>query len=333
MLEPITDAQAALWGMKQLAASPHQHRVCSLVPRGFERYARIFHPAWQLDGGQCMPIRWAAMAASTGSHVHALMQWRKIATPTLGGSEVVAPDEGTIPAAVSLPMLDLLSSHTGRDACWLGVWQGWGRKWKEYRIQAPQATKSIDTGGGPERGVFHSPAWKWDVFGSSLKIVFSHLLKGVGLTAKTSAIDTWGGRTYDMFRAPLKMAFSPVFKSVDQTANLIWAADRSWWLTNDIDLNTSYIGGNARLIDSLLASDDLEVWPARPEDEITLAADRLNREQLDSDGGGGKVVDLSFLSEKELARLYKKEWTFLPNGRGKLCRRYYQPFWKSKPRG
>ena len=315
--------------MEQLAASPHQHRVCFLVPKGFERYARIFHPAWQLDGGQRMPIRWAAMAASTGSHVHALMQWRKIATPTLGGSEVVGPDEGTIPAAVSLPLLDLLSPHTGRDACWLGVWQGWGRRWKEYRIQTPQATKSIDAGRGPERGVFHSPAWKWDVFGSSLKIVFSHLLKGVGLTAKTSAIDTWGGRTYDMFRAPLKMAFSPVFKSGDQTANLIWAADRSWWLTNDIDLNTSYIGGNARLIDSLLASDDLEVWPARPEDKVSYDADRLNSGPLHPHGSVEDQADLSaFLSKKELALLSKREWAFLPKRRGKQPPRYFR-FWGS----
>ena len=327
--------------MEQLAASPHD-RVSSLVPKGFERYARIFHPAWRLDGHcddlrvayqQCgeqrTAISWAEMAASTGSHVHALMQWKKIAAPTLGGAKVVAPDEGIVPAAVSLPLVDLLSPHTGRDACWLGVWQGWGWAWDDYRLQVPQSTKSVATGEGPEGGMFRAPAQsgmflaparKWDVFRlllqMGLQIVSTPFLKGVEHTSKTSVIDTWGGRTWDMFRAPLKMAFSPVFKrpSLDRTANLIWAADRSWWLTNDIDLDTSYIGGNARLIDSLLASDDLEVWPVRPEDKVSYDSDRLNSGPLHPYGQGEDEADLStFLSKKKLPLFAM----FFPNRRGK----------------
>ena len=53
---------------------------------------------------------------------------------------------------------------------------------------------------------------------------------------------------------------------MEQTANLIWDADRSWWLTTDIDLNSSYIGGGEPLIEALLRSDKLETWPVASED-------------------------------------------------------------------
>ena len=43
-----------------------------------------------------------------------------------------------------------------------------------------------------------------------------------------------------------------------------------------IDLNTTYIGGPARLIEDLLAANHMEVWPAEPDDDITYKADTLN---------------------------------------------------------
>ena len=89
----------------------------------------------------------------------------------------------------------------------------------------------------------------------------------------TESVDT-GARDWDLFRAPLEEAFAPFLE--DQTAGLIWAADRSWWLTTDIDLDSTYIGGSARLIESVLAADKLEAWPAQPEDDVTWEADRLN---------------------------------------------------------
>ena len=226
MLEPVADVRAALWGFDRLAPF-NDYSVGSLVPRGFEHYVRILHPGSWLNGRQRVPIGWAEMAASTGCQAHALMQWVKFATPTFRGHEARRPDEGTIPVAVSTPLMDLLTPHTGFAACWVGLWQGWGRTW--YVRHVPLPTKSVDTG---------------------------------------------GGREWDLFRAPLEEAFAPFLEN--QTASLIWAADRSWWLTTDIDLDSTYIGGSARLIESVLATDKLETWPAQPEDNITWDADRLN---------------------------------------------------------
>lgn len=72
------------------------------------------------------------------------------------------------------------------------------------------------------------------------------------------------------------MMDTPFFAGQDKTANLIWCDDPSWWLTTDIDLNTTYIGGDVQLIEAVLESTVLEALPASPDDDITIHSDKLN---------------------------------------------------------
>ena len=247
MLEAVADVQAALWGFESLAPFD-AYSVGSLVPQGFERYARILHPGWRIDGRQRLPVRWSEMAACTDSQPHALMQWNKIAVPNMGDAKVLAPDEGTIPAAVSSHLADILASQTDCH-CWLGVWVGYG--W-DYSEHVPQPTRSVEVS---------------------------------------------GARDWDLFLAPMQAVFRPFFRS-GQTANLIWSDDRSWWLTADIDLNSSYIGGSAPLIEALLGSDKLETWPAVPDDDVTWDSDEVNSSCFSSattDSGSQEWRSVSWL--------------------------------------
>ena len=141
------------------------------------------------------------------------------------GGVIEPPHEGTLPAAVSMPLRALLKSHTECPDVWLAIWQGYG--W-DYRNFIPDTT-SIKT----------------------------------------------NQREWDLFRGPLDM-LDVSFYETNQTANMIWPDDRRWCLAIDIDLNTTYIGGSAPLIEDLINADDLEVWPAKPEDDITYGADTLN---------------------------------------------------------
>ena len=78
-----------------------------------------------------------------------------------------------------------------------------------------------------------------------------------------------GEREWDLFRAPLDEVFLPVIgRSFVQTANLVWDADRSWWLTTDKDFHSSYIGGGDPLIEAVLGSYKLETWPVAVEDKL-----------------------------------------------------------------
>ncbi|MQA10934.1 MAG: hypothetical protein GEU98_20735 [Pseudonocardiaceae bacterium] len=61
-----------------------------------------------------------------------------------------------------------------------------------------------------------------------------------------------------------------------QTANLWWPEDQAWCVATDIDLISTYVCGSAELVDELLTSSDLDVYPAGPEDPIHLRADQIN---------------------------------------------------------
>jgi len=51
----------------------NEHTVVSVVPPVFASYARIFHPAKDVDGE---PVRWAEVAAANGTTTaHPVMDW------------------------------------------------------------------------------------------------------------------------------------------------------------------------------------------------------------------------------------------------------------------
>ena len=69
-----------------------------------------------------------------------------------------------------------------------------------------------------------------------------------------------------------------------QSANLVWPEDRSWCVATEIDLVSTYVGGSAGLISAIVASAGLEAWEAKPDDDITDGADRINPPGL-AEGG------------------------------------------------
>jgi hypothetical protein len=67
------DAAPAGWvtaGLRGFASS-----VLSVVPVGFQAYARIFHPAQRRDGVGWQPLSWREVAAANGRVAHRAMQW------------------------------------------------------------------------------------------------------------------------------------------------------------------------------------------------------------------------------------------------------------------
>ena len=239
-LIPVHDVQEDdLRGFKRLA-SFFEHRVGSIVPEGFEGYARVFHPAWRVEAERRVPLRWTDLANYSGAKPHSLMQWRNISVPSMRGAKVELPDSGTLPSEVSRPLQDILSRHLEQDYCWLGVWPGFG-------------------GCGCYRK--HVPP--------------------------TLAIDM-GPREWDLFRAPLSMMDTPFYDYSDQTANLIWCDGPGWWATPGIELDSTYIGGDRKLIEDILESPALEAFPVSPDDDITMYSDKLNASD-DSDGDFGSL--------------------------------------------
>jgi hypothetical protein len=106
--------------------------VGSLVPEGFEAYARILHPATAQTERGFEPVRWSVIASWTGRTVHPLMQFHRIADlppfpghrfPTWGS----VPSEGEMPSAVGERLVAILRRFTTTpDRCYLALWEGYG---------------------------------------------------------------------------------------------------------------------------------------------------------------------------------------------------------------
>lgn len=92
-------------------------------------------------------------------------------------------------------------------------------------------------------------------------------------------------RAYLLFRGPLGSVAGErgtpwptavESRSWPQSPNLLWAADRSWCLATEIDLDSTVIGGSAALVAALLTHPGLEALPVREDDSLMADGDAIN---------------------------------------------------------
>lgn len=110
------------------------HEVGSLVPRGFDAYVRVFHPAVHYVGDDDVDVRWADVAGANGTVAHPAMEWASI-TGSMDFFEdddqsplwEQAPARGHLPVTVATALAAVLRAHTGTpDDAFFGVWSGFG---------------------------------------------------------------------------------------------------------------------------------------------------------------------------------------------------------------
>jgi hypothetical protein len=61
-----------------------------------------------------------------------------------------------------------------------------------------------------------------------------------------------------------------------QSPNLIWPADRAWFVASEIDFDSTLVAGTSALIEEILDSPALEAWPVEPGSSLAYDADRVN---------------------------------------------------------
>jgi hypothetical protein len=69
---PVTDLSPADW---IVAGVGRDEGVGSLLPAGFEAYARVLHPAAVGDGGGLRAVTWAEVAQANKRRLHRLVQF------------------------------------------------------------------------------------------------------------------------------------------------------------------------------------------------------------------------------------------------------------------
>ena len=82
-------------------------------------------------------------------------------------------------------------------------------------------------------------------------------------------------RKYLLYAGPIDRALeSP--HPYDQSPNLWWPDDRAWFVATEIDFDSTFVGGDDRLIAALVTDKRLEALPIALSTRADAAADRVN---------------------------------------------------------
>jgi hypothetical protein len=222
------------------------YRMGSVVPGGFEAYARMLHPAE--EPGSCgRLVRWAEVAAWSGQPLRPDSQFHSIALPPVRPSGPApwasqGPRQGSLYPPDAAVLASLARDWTSTpDRCWFCVWEGYG--WLAVPLTAA---------------------------GQSAQPLPDPIPAGVRSAARVRLPN----REYLLYTGPAEEVTAPSLlgdglPGEDQTANLWWPADQAWCVASEIDLGWSYVGGPAGLIEQVLADERIEALPASPDDPVS----------------------------------------------------------------
>jgi hypothetical protein len=224
--------------------------VATVVPEGFESYARLLHPAVAHHQPGDRLVRWAEVAAWSGMPLYRRAQFHSVALPPsrrpVPPPFSEGPHVGTLDLADAAVLADVLRAWTSTpDDCWFCVWNGFG-----WDSAGSAAARLVATTGEPP-GV--RPALPADP---------------VPPAVRSGPLVHLPHRDYLLYRGPAAAVTALAEK--EQTANLWWPADRAWCVATEIDLQSTYVGGPAVLIDAMLSDDRIETLSVPPDDPVSL---------------------------------------------------------------
>lgn len=217
--------------------APFGGSVGSVVPTGFEAYARVLHPV-ALHTAHAS-LRWAEVARLTGRKLHARAQFWCIAGRAAldaadSGWQEGAPRPGELDRETQTELIATLAACDLGGAggeCIAAVWDGWGFMRRSSTIeQAPRA---------------HLPHRDYVLFRGAL--------------GEIPALGLVGPRQFIHF-----------------TPALLWAAEASWCVATEIDFDSTLVGGSRTLIDAVVANAELEAFEVEPVDSLAWNADTVN---------------------------------------------------------
>ncbi len=222
------------------------------LPTGYVAYARLLHPISpdaSESGGQCAQVRWAHIAAWSGATLGPHTAFWQIALPEHLPAEPMPG--GGAPASHVLGVYDgtalarFLRGHTTTpQRCWFGVWDGYG--W-------------YSNGGWPAREELPPE-------------LVGRTDDPVPVEVRTGPRVRLPHRDYLLYTGPVDagLVFLP---SQHELADLWWPSDHAWFVYGDVDLNCTYVGGSATLVQELVESTEVEAIRVDPDDSTAISSE------------------------------------------------------------
>ncbi len=240
------------------------------IPRGFEAYARIFHPAADRQGN---PVRWEEVAKACGTIPHREMQWHAILgvpDPNMPRGCYLPDDSnearwtGESPSIGAMDIEDLdalceiLAAHTADPSrCLFGLCtiESWLDSFDPHELKP-----LLELPDGRDHIVLAGPLFAVD------QIEYDWSKRG-SLRMTLFAADADKGPSPEPDPSEFLWREAP---------NLIWPADHSWLMASEVDFDSTLLGGSAKLIEAIIESPMLEAWQVEPTDSLADDADKIN---------------------------------------------------------
>lgn len=280
----------------------------SVVPHGFEAYARVFHPVtidrpagsatWSDpdrefgSGIDYETVPWARVAEAWGASMHPLAQFDRLyrGVPNdyhelvdADGWRFSRPDQGNLDVTVLSAVAAHLTAHTGSpDAGIAAVWEGWGGL--VYGMGVSVVMLSDEGPDEPEPGVTDARL---------RQAALAAMLEPAGamgpglLPAEVSsgARLQLPGRGYVLFDAGVRRFIDPAWVADapwtespmwPQSPSLIWPDDHAWFLVSEIDFDSTVIAGSRALVDALVADTSIEALELPEGADLASEGDTVN---------------------------------------------------------
>src|ERR1700739_216954 len=113
-LRPCPNVDRAAW--IAVALRNFDGTVGSIVPPVFDAYARVFHPASRLTGGDEAAVSWTEVAQANGREMHPAAEWESISgscqRQRQAGIWDRGPATGQLPHPAAQRLAAVLSAHT-----------------------------------------------------------------------------------------------------------------------------------------------------------------------------------------------------------------------------
>ncbi|GGJ62333.1 MULTISPECIES: hypothetical protein [Glutamicibacter] len=229
--------------------------VVAQIPVGYERYARILHPAYDEDD---QAVRWGTVANSRGHIFTAADLFETIAGWDAQGNPATedAWEETDLPVD-ELPveqwqaLVKILSATNTKDYFVAGLWSGYAFIEGGERIQ-------IDYEDDLELSEEENRAAEAAALAEAQRPAFT------ADVLATPALELGGGyRNYRLFEVDGEFLANPVWATTAdgeqrQRPSLVFPQDHSWMLSTEPYDDCTLIGGSAQLIEAILQDPALE---------------------------------------------------------------------------
>ena len=255
--------------------------IHSVVPHGYEAYVRVFHPVdarlleWNgstYDTLESRTLGWGDVAQLTGTVAHPLMQWTRIGRDLprfreeFRGWQYGEPEQGRMPVEVLTRIAGLLGG-AGSTACRAGLWEGngWLHPGSSAALMSFSADGEPDADPPPrvdETIPFGPAEWEDRKLELPNRAYFVFDFDLARLTEPAWTEDSgWGWGT----------------SFWEDTPNLIWPLDRSWFLVSELDFDSTVIGCSSEVATALQADPMLETAAIPEGSSLGFDADDVNR--------------------------------------------------------